>query len=70
MPPWKLGATDPPHQQLIHWGSEEFLVRDYSRLQRKLFKAAKRAEALNGRKQTTFQKTEVHIVTYEVDCDK
>lgn len=18
MPPWKLGATDPPHQQLIH----------------------------------------------------
>lgn len=30
-PPWKLGATDSPHQQLIHWGSEEFLVRDYSR---------------------------------------
>lgn len=68
-PPWKLGATDPPHQQLIHWGSEEFLVRDYSWLQRRLFRAAKRAAALNGKKQTAFQQAEVQIVTYEADCD-
>lgn len=52
VPPWKLGATDSPHQQLIHWGSEEFLVRDYSWLQRKLFKAAKKKSSSSEWKET------------------
>lgn len=52
VPPWKLGATDSPHQQLIHWGSEEFLVRDYSWLQRKLFKAAKKKSSGSEWKET------------------